>query len=341
MQLRQLPLLWRDATSIQIGTDPRWAVILAELSPPAARALVKVPSGASARAIRQSLSEERVEPDEIEAVLGHLRAAHLLVEPSGLIPADPDARAWALLEASGDAVALFRREHSRVRIVGLGRLGASLAHVLTLSGVGTLELEGGREVEGVDVGFGGLRHRDLGESHEVALARALHDLRPTTRIRPPAARAPDLTVLVAYGSADPLRHVPLRDAGVAHLPVVINEASVTIGPLVTSRPGPCLTCMDLHRSDADPRWPTVAAQLVARPPGVEEAAVALVGGAVAAGQVLAHLDGRPNPLRDTVLDVALPSLMPRTQHWPAHPQCGCGGQLAVPTAVRAGPRSAT
>src|SRR5690606_22637593 len=47
-----LTVLWRSPTHVQIGTDPRWAVTLTDLSPSAARALRSLPSGADVRALR-------------------------------------------------------------------------------------------------------------------------------------------------------------------------------------------------------------------------------------------------------------------------------------------------
>lgn len=333
MQLRALPVVRRDTTTVQVGTDPRWAVALADLSPSAARALVALPTGAPDRVVLAALREERVTDDEARAVLDHLAAARLLVtapQPTAQTE-QPDARAWSLLDAGGDGTSvLAARARARVRVSGLDRVGAVVAHTLAAAGLGSLELDDATPVGPQDVGFGGVSERDLGDPREVAVARAARADRPHLRTLAAADRAPDLVVLVDRGVADPVRHTPLRDAGAAHLSVVVREASVLVGPLVVPGRTACLTCLELHRADADPAWPMVAAQLVADRTVaglVPETTLAAVSGALAAAQVLAYLDGRPCPTRDAALEVALPLAVPRAQQWLPHPDCGCGSHV--------------
>jgi hypothetical protein len=334
VQLRALPLIRRDTTTVQVGTDPRWAVVLADLSPSAARALTSLPVGATRRALDAALRAERVTRDEGEAVAAHLSAAHLLVPAvAPVAPSDsPDVRAWSLLDVDGEGAAvLSARSRTRVRVCGLDRIGAVVAHTLATSGVGTLELDDPAPVGPADVGFGGLTERDLGEPRELAVARAVRAARPRVRTVAAAGRSPDLVVLVDAGVADPVRHTPLRDADVPHLSVVLREASVLVGPLVVPGRTACLTCVELHRTDADPAWPVIAAQLVADRAVTSlaaESTLAAMAGAWAAGQALAHLDGRACATYDAAVEVALPLGLPRAQQWLPHPSCGCGSHVA-------------
>jgi bacteriocin biosynthesis cyclodehydratase domain-containing protein len=336
VQLRAVPLVRRDTTTVQVGTDPRWAVLLAELSPGAARALGALPAGASERTLHAALDAERVPVAERDAVLAHLQAAHLLVPAPRAVPAPGagDQRAWSLLAADGDVSAsLTRRARAVVRVVGLGRTAAVLVATLAAAGVGTLELDDPGPVEPADAGFGGLTPGDVGARRDRALAAAVHAARPDVRVgaaRRGLARVPDVVVLVDRLVADPVGHVPLLDQDVVHLSVLLREASVLVGPLVVPGASACLTCLDRHRADADPGWPAVAAQLVARRTGpAEESALATVAGGLAAAQVLAHLDGRTSATRDGALEVALPDLAVRTQTWAPHPSCGCGAHVAA------------
>lgn len=252
-------------------------------------------------------------------------------------------RAWSLLDAHGDGTSvLAARAGARVRVSGLDRVGAVVAHTLATAGLGSLELDDTTPVGPQDVGFGGVSERDLGEPREVAVARAARADRPHLRTLAPVDRPPDVVVLVDRGVADPVRHTPLRDAGATHLSVVVREASVLVGPLVVPGRTSCLTCVELHRADADPAWPMVAAQLVADRTVaglVAETTLATVSGALAAAQVLAYLDGRPCLARDAALEVALPLALPRRQQWLPHPACGCGSHVTVDQgSVRAGGR---
>lgn len=338
MRLRaRLPVLWQGATRIRIGTDPRWSVVLDDLTPSAVRALLAVPPGGDERAVREALRREDVGHGEVTAVLDHLAAAHLLVEAA---PGEaPDAAVLALLEQHGDGAAVLTgRRRARVHVRGLGRAGAACATTLAAAGVGHLTLEDAATVTRHDIGVGGLVVRDVGTRREQAVARAVHDAAPGVRTLagPPA----DLVVLVEHDVADPALHRPLVTEGIAHLSIVMREASALVGPLV--RPGrtACLRCLDLHRSDADDAWPTIAAQLAVRRPAPEETALAATAGTLAAAQALAHLDGRRSALEDASLELRLPEMVPHRIAWPPHERCGCTG-IPVPggagTAPPAGP----
>lgn len=87
----------------------------------------------------------------------------------------------------------------------------------------------------------------------------------------------------------------------------------------------CLRCADLHRRDADPRWPQLAAQLTAAdPPPSGSTVTCLLTAATAAAQVLAYLDGSAAPAAvDATLELVPPELVPRVRRWVPHPECGC------------------
>ena len=329
MRLRPgLPVLWRGPTEVQVGTDPRWAVTLSDLSPSAAMALHAAPTGADVKKLRSLLAHEHVGAEETAQVLDHLVSAHLLVDG---LPGEsaPDTVAWGIVaaDAAGRSV-LAARQRSSVRVVGLGRVGTALAGLLAGAGVGTVELEDPGLVDPRDVGACGLLPRDVGAPRVAAAARVLHDIAPgvrTTRGHRPV----DLVVLVEDDVADPVAYAPLLEDDVSHLSVVIREASVLVGPLVQPGRSACLRCADLHRTDLDPQWPAVATQLASRDARrVVETALAAVSSALAAVQVLAHLDGRPTAVRDASLELRLPDCLPRTLRWPPHRRCDCAGPPA-------------
>ena len=135
----------------------------------------------------------------------------------------------------------------------------------------------------------------------------------------------DLVVLTrTWAASDPLSG-DLQRRGVRHLVATVRGETGVVGPLVVPGATSCLRCADLHRRDADPRWPVLAAQLTAgeAPPG--GATVTCLATAVtAAVQVLALLDGIGAPATlGTTVELTPPDLLPRTRRWPAHPDCGC------------------
>lgn len=325
MRLRTRLVLWQGPTRVRLGLDPRWSVVLSDLSPSAARALATLPRGAEdARSVRAALRREQVTAQEADAVLDHLRAARLLVPARS--PDSPDAAAWALLAEDGDGSAvLARRRAATVRIRGLNRIGAGIAVALATAGVGRLELADDATVVRQDVGPTGLTVRDVGSPRTTAVARAVHDAAPATQTPPAGAGPVDAVVLVEHHVADPAAHRPLVTDAVPHVSVVAREASVLVGPVV--RPGrtPCLRCLDLHRTDADPDWPALAAQLACRAPEGVESLLAAVAAPLAAAQVLALLDGRTAALEGATAEVALPDALPRLATWTTHTACGCAG----------------
>lgn len=324
MRLRGgLPVLWRGLTELQVGTDPRWSTALTDLSPAAARALAGLPSGSDVRLLRSRLDAAGTPTDEVEAVIGHLRRAALLVDAATPRPTTPDALAWSLVDGPGAGPDARTRE--AVRVEGLGRVGLRIAAALATGGVGTLDLVDPAPVAPGDVEVGGYGAQDVGSSRVGAAARVLHDAVPGVRLTR-TSRPPALVVLVEHHVADPVRHRDLLADGVPHLSVVIREASVLVGPLVRPGDGPCLRCLELHRADRDERWPALAAQLVASRSsllGGEEVTLAAVGAGLAAAQCLAHLDRRGTAATGTALEVRLPDVVPRSLTWGTHPGCGC------------------
>lgn len=61
--------------------------------------------------------------------------------------------------------------------------------------------------------------------------------------------------------AEPRLVRDLQREGIAHLPVRVRDGTGLVGPLVIPGVTSCLRCADLHRSDRDPAWPAIAAQL--------------------------------------------------------------------------------
>jgi bacteriocin biosynthesis cyclodehydratase domain-containing protein len=213
--------------------------------------------------------------------------------------------------------------------------------------VGTVLLDDPAPVTSRDLGVGGLTARDVGSGRAAAAARLLRDVAPDVRTSAGPGTRPDVVVTVEHGVADAARSRLLMAAEVPHLSVVVREADVLVGPFVRPGTSACLRCLDLHRTDADPGWPVVAAQLAAAPElrrPAEESVLAAVGGALAAGQVLAQLDGRRPATLGACLEIALPDVVPRRREWAVHPECGCAGLPGArvsPTAGRRGPAPAS
>lgn len=150
-------------------------------------------------------------------------------------------------------------------------------------------------------------------------------------LRPPwrrEGRDPDLVVLTDAVVPDPLVTSGLLDAGVPHLHVHCREGRVVVGPTVLPGRSPCLRCLDLYRTDRDPRWPHVAARLLGHggsaPVPALTAAAALVLSEVSVSR---EPGGRPQTVGATV-EISPAEGLWRRRRWPAHQRCRCGAAAA-------------
>jgi hypothetical protein len=177
-----------------------------------------------------------------------------------------------------------------------------------------------RPMSGRSVGFvASAGAGDLVTATQVALRSVGLD------VTPPAD--PELLVIVSYGEAARSVYERAALARLDHLPVVIDEDRVRIGPLV--RPGrtPCTTCHDLHRADWDPAWSALVHQLGRRPPLVQPSGVSGLTMHAAAVEVAAEvvaLFGPDAPRTAGRCLVVGPAHDERTL-WPVafHHRCAC------------------
>ncbi|MGU3410966.1 TOMM precursor leader peptide-binding protein [Microbacterium sp. M1A1_1b] len=91
----------------------------------------------------------------------------------------------------------------------------------------------------------------------------------TTSPRGGPVRLPDpeprAAVLVADHVVDPAVRATWSRRGVPHLPVVVSDGRVRVGPFLVPGAGPCLQCLEYAHVDDDPAWPAIAAQVWGRP----------------------------------------------------------------------------
>ncbi|RZS87182.1 bacteriocin biosynthesis cyclodehydratase domain-containing protein [Motilibacter rhizosphaerae] len=351
-------VLRRSATEVQLGVDPERAVVIGGLGPAELDLLGRL--------------DGSVEHDEL---LGHpsagprsARLLHLLEEagllassPSGgavlrslpLASRDrlaPDVAAWALPPSGRQR--LQRRAASSVLLLGAGRAGAAVARLLAAGGVGRVEVEDDALVAPADLLPGGYRPGDEGRPRALAAADLLQREAPVppelaARLRqvrrragaPPgrlARDAPDLTVLAGDAPPAPALVDRLVRRGAPHLLLGVRDGTPVVGPLVVPGATACLRCLDLHRTDRDPAWPRVAAQLHAAGPRTRAADGALLSAAaaLAALRALAHLDGEDAHAPDgsgavVTLEVPPPVGVVRERRWLPHPCCPCGADAAL------------
>ncbi len=140
-------------------------------------------------------------------------------------------------------------------------------------------------------------------------------------------------LLVAAHLVDPRRAAALVSAGTPHLGVELGGDRATVGPLVVPGVTPCHACRHAHRRDADPVWPVIASQLLARPSAPSDPALVTV----AAGLAVALLS-EPASVRTRSATLRSRDAEPRWHAHEPHPACWCRSPARSATpAVRTGP----
>jgi hypothetical protein len=301
--------VWRDRDTLQIGIDSRRAVALTGMASIAW--VIGLLDGSRDRAqVIRAAADQGVPAETTEQVLALLATAGALDDfPAGtlrvLSPALRARLAAELATASlahrdgdGGARTLARRLAAQIRVCGGGRVGAGVAGLLTASGIGRVT------------------HAGAGASGDPANPGDAGD----------ADRArPDLAVLVGRHPLE-LR-ADLMRGQIPHLAASADEAIGVVGPLVIPGRTACLRCQDLTRTDRDPAWPLILAQLAGRKadPLACDAPLAAAVAAQAAAQVLAFID-RPAAaaaVTNGTLELVLPGWQWRRRTWPRHRDCSC------------------
>jgi bacteriocin biosynthesis cyclodehydratase domain-containing protein len=325
--------LWRDPTTLQLGIDPRHAVVLAGVHIEDMSLIDLLDGSRDLDELSAEAGRRGHLPDRVEHLLATLRDADALDDApiaTERVSArlEPDLMALSLVHRSPGAAndVLMRRQRASVEVLGAGRVGATIATLLAAAGVGHLEVADPGPLRASDYAPGGVRSPGTRQGSRADALRVLLG----SAGAPPAAGgggSDSAVVLAPTSSVVPpewlgrVRHRP-------HLPVVIRETTAVIGPFVVPGETPCLRCVELTRGDRDPTWPVLAAQLIGATPSVEPSDIALASAAasIATLHVLAWLDasGGPPSTFGGTLELSLTDLRLRRRTIAAHPGCGCG-----------------
>ena len=317
---------WRGPATVQFGLDPARAVVIGGLGQVETVLLRSIDGVRDERALRDTATRAGGDAAMADRLVDVLRTAGVLVDGDHATPADPgdalapDRASLGLLTGSADGgtATLDARRRIHVEVRGAGRVGATLARLLCAAGVGRVSVDDPARVSAADVAPGGLAAHDVGRPRGLALEAALSG-------RDDCDQAPALVVLAPGRGAGRDDADRLVRAGATHLIARVVETSGVVGPLVIPGQTSCLRCHDLHRTDRDPAWPRVLAQVERDPLGAAACDVTLASlvATLAAQQALAHVDGFVPTTVDGTVEIRLPDGMPRRRSWHPHPACGC------------------
>ncbi|MFE0463648.1 ThiF family adenylyltransferase [Kitasatospora sp. NPDC058965] len=346
---------WRDSRTLQFGTDPGRAQVVAEADEPYRAFLALLDGERDAAAVEAAAGRLGLAPPYVRQALAELARNGLLEDSAAVqralaaLPPSrrellaPDLASLSLLHPppGAGATVLAARAGARVEVRGAGRVGAAVAAALAAGGVGAVAVLDEGRVRPADCSPAGFGPELLGRSRQGAArellgraAGAAAGAGPRAApVREPAAPVPDLVVLAprdgsgAFAGPAVAARSLLR-AGVPHLYTGVVEHLGVVGPLVLPGASACGGCAALTRAEQDGAWPQLLAQLAADGPGRPpepacDGALATAVAGLAALQVLLHLDGTRPLSVDGYFEISAADGMARRLRLPPHLDCGC------------------
>ena len=257
--------------------------------------------------------------------------------PRDLAPTDRTIAAARSGRRVPPAEAIRRRAAASVQVTGGSRLVVPIASTLARAGVGHVDPAVSGRVGIHDDAIGGLTPADTDRPRGTAASEAVLRAAPFTDTRALRVGGASFVVQVGQGVPAELAAFAYARKSLAHLLIEERDDTVLIGPLVPPGGSPCLRCLDLHRRDRDPAWPTLVAQLATSTESAPtiSTATTLIAVGVAVAQVLAYLDGDDAPTIGASIEVGPPSTL-RRRSWGPHPRCDCAYRSRHPRRARAG-----
>lgn len=361
---------WRGRNTVQFGVTPAHAVTLGPVDIATGSFLELLDGTRGLPLLHEEARALDLPERHVNVLLGRLAEAGLLDDPRSAGPgADalrrrvevmdrqrPDVSSLSIVrpEPGSGLRRMAARRAMRVQVRGAGRVGASIASVLSGAGVGQVEVLDGGRAEPWDVAPGGLPAASVGERRDVAARRLVRRSAPGPaprrtrtdeagagpRTAPPGAAPagsagqPGLSLIVVAPRDGLAVYAPVVDtagpwiaSGTPHLYAGVIEATGVVGPLVLPGGTGCAGCLELHRADRDPQWPRMLAQWRSGRRGAVPAcdlALATAVAGLAAAHALAFLDGDLPASTGTRWEAALPLLDWRSEPIGPHAECSCG-----------------
>ncbi|MFI9030132.1 ThiF family adenylyltransferase [Streptomyces sp. NPDC053560] len=373
---------WRDSSTVRFGVAPAHAVVMGPVDSATGSLLSLIDGTRSVEQLEREATALQLPPEHTREVVHRLDAAGLLDTPTPATPVGealptdlpafdrlrPDLAGLSVhhRDRTGPDERMWARRSARVRVRGTGRVGASIAALLSAAGVGQVEVLDGGRVEPWDVLPAGFSADRVGARRDVSARRLVNECSPwTKRPRSSPGAAPSgttppsgeerigepgplvLTVLaprdgLAAYAPDPRLAEPLLTSGIPHLYAGVVEATGVVGPLVLPGDTACAGCWELRRTEVEPAWPRLLAQWRSgrAAPAVPacDAALATTVAGLAATQVLTFLDGYLPPCTGARTELALPCTSWDIDRIEAHPECVCGAARSPATAAASDPR---
>ncbi|WP_416370621.1 ThiF family adenylyltransferase [Streptomyces sp. PR69] len=355
---------WRERQSVQFGVTPAHAVTLGPVDT-ATGAFLELLDGTRGLSLLREEARAMGLPDgQADALLSRLAAAGLLDDATAgggrgavgprlgdgaLERLRPDLASLSVIhpEPGAGIRRLTARRAMRVQVRGAGRVGATVASVLSAAGVGRVEVLDGGCAEPSDIAPGGLPEEAVGRRRDVSARQLVGRCSPgraprgagpgVPGDRPGAATGEPGLALIVVAPRDGLAaYVPEPAAaeqwvavGTPHLYAGVVEATGVVGPLVLPGATACAGCLELGRGQRDPGRPRLLAQWRSgrrRAAQACDVALATAVAGLAAAHALAFLDGESPTSIGARWETSLPLLQWRSERIAPQLDCGCSAE---------------
>lgn len=300
---------WRDATTMQIGLDPRTALTIEGLSPAEQELVSRLTESHTYIDIESYAEDAEIEPQRLTQIIYMLKEAQVIYEHD--YEALPALSQPPMLSRSGD------RSDATVLITHIDALGVGIALALVRAGVGGIVFSDTDSVSTAD--HPSLQKHWLGLPRSQAFLTALRQSRSDIR----TDGTPDIAVVTGSQLVDPFSTSWLIDKGIPHLLAWVEEVDVLVGPLVQPGATPCASCLYKYRNSRDEAWSLLAPQALASTALLPPADTLDVASSLGARAVLAFLDGLGNPADTQQWRIPPSPDMPRLLPVYPNPHCGC------------------
>jgi hypothetical protein len=312
-------VLWRDRQTVQLELGPR-RVTIGPIKSAQVDALVSGGNGSRIEGILDYLEELGYivgTADADDAVRGRSRL------PARL---RPELLAVAGLCGGSAESVLERRRSVAVAVLGGHAVSATITAALAAAGIGAVRIDRRGDVTATMPFPGGVTPRDEGRPYRDATHDAISRIAPDCEVSTrPGTAGVALAVVAGRSTQDPVLRRALHLERTAHLALTVGAGAARIGPLVIPGRTSCLNCADHHRTERDPAWPTLAAQLSSR--GHRDQGIGVGVGlsavGVAVSEVLRFVDAGESTCIDGTLELQQPDWRLRRRSWAPHPDCDC------------------
>lgn len=298
-------------TEILAGVEP--ILCFKHLSHPQAEVLSHLARGCSRPDLKQLADTLNLPMSQVSALLGILSRAELLELRAPRHPGGPDESSWNRVGGKSGRDCYRKRRQRSVCLNSASRIAQLIALELASAGIGKLCFPTQTKSGELGIDIPQHRARNLG-----ALLES-RGLKPLISSRSETA---DLAIKLAWGFPDLLELRLCLALSQPYLPIIAGHDFVEVGPIVVPGLTPCAYCTLLEKQQREPDFIRRMLSLNRDCAPRIETALAASSAAVAAGLVLAFLDGRR--CADATgyrlsLDGRVETLTRRF-----HPDCGCG-----------------